>query len=202
MYLPKTPKIAKKIFPKLTWQQDKEENTIYLSFDDGPTPGVTEWVLDCLRKYDAKASFFCLGKNVVLHPEIFERIIYEGHSIGNHTYNHLNSWNTRNEDYLYDIECCQRVFHSTLFRPPYGKLKPGLRTKILKSYKIVMWDVMSYDFDEKLSANQCIANVLDNVQKGSIVVFHDSIKAFPRLKEVLPKVLDALSKRSYQLKAL
>lgn len=202
MYLPKTPKIAKKIFPKLTWQQDREENTIYLSFDDGPTPGVTEWVLDCLRKYDAKASFFCLGKNVVLYPEIFERIIHEGHSIGNHTYNHLNSWKTGNEDYLYDIECCQRVFHSTLFRPPYGKLKPGLRTKILKSYKIVMWDVMSYDFDESVSVEQCTANVIDNVQKGSIVVFHDSLKAFPRLKEVLPKVLDSLSKNSYRMVAL
>lgn len=202
MYLPKTPKIAKKIFPKLTWQQDTKDKIIYLTFDDGPCPEVTDWVLNCLDSFKVKATFFCLGKNAVLYPELFEKLLRADHSIGNHTYNHLNAWNTSIENYLYDIDCCERVFHSKIFRPPYGKLKPGMRTKILKNYRIVMWDVMSYDFDENLSADVCLKNVVDNVQNGSIVVFHDSVKAFARLKVILPLILKQLIKEGYSFSAL
>jgi len=202
MYLPKTPIIAKKIFPKLTWDNKNKEQAVYLSFDDGPTPSITHWVLDLLNQYQAKATFFCLGKNVVLYPEIFERIIKEGHSIGNHTYNHLNAWNTPKEKYLNDIKSCERVFHSKLFRPPYGKLKPGLRTKILKDYKIIMWDIMTYDFDQSLSPNQCIENVCKHVQAGSIIVMHDSLKAEKNLKGSLPSILQYFTDQNIKMLGL
>ncbi|MBL6876525.1 MAG: polysaccharide deacetylase family protein, partial [Chitinophagales bacterium] len=185
MYLPKTPEIAKKIFPKLKWDEKTEEKTVYLTFDDGPTPGLTRWVLDQLREYDAKATFFCLGKNAELYPAIFEETLKEGHAVGNHTYNHLDSWKSNRKKYLQDIERCDQVFSSKYFRPPYGKLKPGIRTAIRKKYEIVMWDVMAYDFDQSISSEQCLNNVLDNVKTGSIIVFHDSIKAEKHIRYAL-----------------
>ena len=202
MYLPKTPKIAKKIFPKLTWDQDSTENAVYLTFADGPTPAVTRWVLNQLNQYNAKGTFFCLGKNVVLYPDLFEEVLKAGHAVGNHTYNHLNCWKTPVKTYLNDIHSCERVFHSKLFRPPYGKLKPGVRTKILKNFKIIMWDIMSYDFDERLTPKECVENVLDNIKPGSIIVFHDSLKAKDNLKNCLPIILKSLHKAGIEMKAL
>lgn len=154
MYLPKTPSLAKKIFPKLTWEQDSAEKTLYLSFDDGPTPRVTEWVLRTLNQYNAKATFFCLGKNVVLYPDLFEDILKAGHTVGNHTYNHLNAWKTKEEVYLNDVLSCEKVFHSKLFRPPYGKLKPGIQKRLLEQYEIIMWDIISYDFDVTIDSKK------------------------------------------------
>lgn len=202
MYLPKTPFLAKKIFPKLTWDNKNEAKTVYLSFDDGPTPDITDWVLNQLKAYNAKATFFCLGKNVVLYPENFERILKEGHAVGNHTYNHLNAWKTSKKQYINDIISCEKIFHSKLFRPPYGKLKPGIRTHILKDYKIIMWDIMSYDFDANLSAEECIANVLDNVKSGSIIVFHDSVKAEKNLKQSLPTILKYFAEHNIKMQGL
>lgn len=202
MYLPKTPEIAKKIFPKLKWDENTSKKTIFLSFDDGPTPVVTEWVLEQLKLHNAKATFFCLGKNVVLRPALFERLLEEGHTVGNHTYNHLDSWKTKKEKYLLDIENCNKVFHSKFFRPPYGKLKPGMRSSILKNYEIVMWDVMAYDFDERISPETCVNNVLDNIKSGSIIVFHDSLKAEKHLRYALPVVLEEITKRGYSMKGL
>jgi peptidoglycan/xylan/chitin deacetylase (PgdA/CDA1 family) len=202
MYLPKTPEIAKKLFPKLTWQQDNKDKAVYLTFDDGPTPGVTEWVLNQLNQYNAKATFFCLGKNVVTYPDIFEELLRNGHSVGNHTFNHLNCWETPKARFLNDIASCEKVFHSKFFRPPYGKLKPGLRSKILEQYKIIMWDVMSYDFDQSISAKQCADNVMRNITNGSIIVFHDSLKAQENLKHSLPSILKALYASGVQMKAL
>lgn len=202
MYLPKTPEIAKKIFPKLTWDNHQSDNSVYLSFDDGPTPEITNWVLDQLERYDAKATFFCLGKNVVLYPEIFERILNNGHTVGNHTYNHLNCWQTDRKQYLSDIESCSRVFQSKFFRPPYGKLKPGVRSTIRKDYEIVMWDIMAYDFDQSVSPEDCAKNVIEHVQPGSIIVFHDSLKAEKNLRKALPAVLEDFKRRGLQMKAL
>ena len=202
MYLPKTPEIAKKIFPKLTWDNHQSDNSVYLSFDDGPTPEITDWVLDQLERYDAKATFFCLGKNVVLYPEIFERIRNNGHTVGNHTYNHLNCWQTDKKRYLLDIESCSRVFHSKFFRPPYGKLKPGVRSAIRKDYEIVMWDIMAYDFDQSVSPEDCARNVIEHVHPGSIIVFHDSLKAEKNLRKALPAVLEDFKRRGLQMKAL
>tara|TARA_B110000459_G_scaffold54258_2_gene60571 strand:- start:6015 stop:6623 length:609 start_codon:yes stop_codon:yes gene_type:complete len=202
MYLPKTPEIAKKIFPKLKWDEKTEEKIVYLTFDDGPTPGVTRWVREQLREYDAKATFFCLGKNVELYPAIFEETLKEGHAVGNHTYNHLDSWKSNRKKYLQDIESCDQVFSSKYFRPPYGKLKPGIRTAIRKKYEIVMWDVMAYDFDQSISSEQCLNNVLDNVKTGSIIVFHDSIKAEKHIRYALPIILKEFSKRGLKMEAL
>ena len=202
MYLPKTPEIAKKIFPKLKWDEKTEEKIVYLTFDDGPTPGVTRWVLEQLREYDAKATFFCLGKNVELYPAIFEETLKDGHAVGNHTYNHLDSWKSNRKKYLQDIESCDQVFSSKYFRPPYGKLKPGIRTAIRKKYEIVMWDVMAYDFDQSISSEQCLNNVLDNVKTGSIIVFHDSIKAEKHIRYALPKILKEFSMRGLKMEAL
>lgn len=202
MYLPKTPKIAKKIFPKLTWEQNSSENAVFLTFDDGPTPGITNWVLNQLKQYDAQATFFCLGKNVVLNQELFDQILKDGHAVGNHTFNHLNCWKTPIKSYLKDIMSCEKVFHSKMFRPPYGKLKPGVRTKILENYQIVMWDVMSYDFDDKLSPKECVTNVLENIKPGSIVVFHDSLKAKDNLRNSLPIILKALHEEGIKMKSL
>lgn len=202
MYLPKTPNIAKNVFPKLLWSKKSAQKEIYLTFDDGPTPHITEWVLQELKRFNAKATFFCLGKNVVLYPDIFEQIQQDGHSVGNHTYHHLNAWKTPINQYLQDIESCEKVFHSELFRPPYGKLKPGIRRKILENYNIVMWDVLSYDFDEKITNDECFENVKKHTNSGSIIVFHDSVKAEERLKFALSNTLKYFTNEGYVFKHL
>jgi peptidoglycan-N-acetylglucosamine deacetylase len=202
MYLPKTPNIAKNVFPRLLWSKDGKEKEIYLTFDDGPTPGVTEWVLEQLDAFNAKASFFCVGKNVELFPELFASILEKGHAVGNHTYSHLNAWKTPVKDYLMDIAGCEATFHSELFRPPYGKLRPRIRRKVLEQFNIVMWDVLSYDFDVNLNGEDCFQNVKKYSKPGSIVVFHDSIKAESRLKVALPKCLDFFAEQGFQFKAL
>lgn len=202
MYLPKTPNIAKNVFPKLLWSKKSAKKEIYLTFDDGPTPHITEWVLQELKRFNAKATFFCLGKNVVLYPDIFEQIQQDGHSVGNHTYHHLNAWKTPINQYLQDIESCEKVFHSELFRPPYGKLKPGIRRKILENYNIVMWDVLSYDFDEKITNDECFENVKKHTNSGSIIVFHDSVKAEERLKFALSNTLKYFTNEGYIFKPL
>jgi len=202
MQIAKTPKIAKKTFPRLTWDKKTDKKVIYLTFDDGPTPEITIWILKQLSKYNAKATFFCLGKNVVLYPKLLDFIICEGHSVGNHTYNHLNAWETKKEKYINDIVSCEKVFHSKLFRPPYGKLKPGIRTQILKNHEIIMWDVMSYDFDKNISSEQCFQNVVKNAKEGSIIVFHGSVKAENNMKESLVKVLEFYTKKGFLFNAL
>lgn len=202
MQIAKTPKIAKKVFSRLTWSEDTDEKIIYLTFDDGPTPKITVWILKELAKYNAKATFFCLGKNVVLYPKLLDYILCEEHSVGNHTYSHVNAWKTKKEKYLNDIKSCEKVFHSKFFRPPYGKLKPGIRTKILENYKIIMWDVMSYDFDKDVSEENCYQNVIKNTKKGSIIVFHDSKKAEKNMKASLPRVLKYFSNKGYKFRGL
>lgn len=180
------------------------ENKIYLTFDDGPTPEITEWTLQQLKKYNAKATFFCIGDNIKKYPEIFKKVIEEGHSIGNHTFNHLNGWKTSKKDYLENTKKCQSEISSlksaicNLFRPPYGKIKPSQSKELRKlGYKIIMWDIISYDFDATISKEKCLENILKNVKSGSIIVFHDSIKAFPNLEYTLPKMLEILNKKGF-----
>ena len=197
MQIAKTPNIAKKAFHRLTWEKQTKEKILHLTFDDGPTPEITIWILKELAKYNAKATFFCLGKNVVLYPQLLDYIICEGHTVGNHTYNHLNAWKTKKEKYLNDIKSCEKVFHSKFFRPPYGKLKPGIRTQILKNHEIIMWDVMSYDFEKEISTEKCFQNVVKNAKKGSIIVFHDSFKAEKNMKATLPKILKYYSEKGF-----
>jgi len=191
-YLVKTPKFVQRLFPKRTWVFPYNENKVYLTFDDGPIPQVTPWVLNLLKENNSKATFFCIGDNINKYPDVFKRLISEGHSIGNHTYHHLNGWKTKTETYIQNIIKSEIQLNSELlFRPPFGKLS-SRQSKILqkKGFKIIMWDVLSADFDTKITKEKCLENVLKNIQPGSIVVFHDSLKSEEKLRYVLPKVLD------------
>lgn len=209
----KTPGFVKTLFPNFVWNIDTGNKELYLTFDDGPTPEITGWVLQKLKTYNAKATFFCIGNNIAQHPSIFQNIINEGHSIGNHTYNHLKGWKHKTKHYINDVEKTQSLINSkfisrqpsiaNLFRPPYGKFKTKQSKKLQKSgYKIVLWDVLSYDWDKSVSEVDCLNNVISATKKGSIIVFHDSIKASQNLKYVLPKVLEHYTKEGYIFKAL
>lgn len=205
----KIPWIIKKIFPNYIWDLPNNENAIYLTFDDGPTPEITEWVLLQLKQFNAKATFFCIGDNVRKYPEIFEKVINEGHTIGNHTFNHLNGWKTPTANYIentrsYEVEHCKlKTENCQLFRPPYGKIKPS-QSKILRKlgYKIIMWDIISYDFDVKISPKECISNVLKNVKPGSVIVFHDSKKAIKNLEYALPVILEELNVQNFVFESI
>ena len=188
MYLVKTPPFVQNIFNSLTWSYDSHDS-VYLSFDDGPDPACTPWVLDILLKHDAKATFFCIGQNAERHPDLIKRIRNEGHTIGNHSYSHFSGWSSRTSNYIADVQKCDNILQSKLFRPPYGRLKPSQLRKLNKQYKIIMWDVMSGDFDAKLSKEQCLANVTEIANRGSIVLLHDTQQCLEKLKYVLPKSL-------------
>lgn len=179
-----------------------DRKVIYLTFDDGPIPEVTPFVLNQLRKYDAKATFFCIGDNVKKHPGIFEQIIQDEHSIGNHTFNHLNGWHTDDKTYVENINKCTDYFTTTLFRPPYGRINQSQIDNLLPNYSIIMWDILSGDFDTSLSPRDCLRKVIRKTNNGSIVVFHDSLKAYPRLKYVLPIALKYWSDKGYAFHAL
>jgi peptidoglycan/xylan/chitin deacetylase (PgdA/CDA1 family) len=220
MYLIKTPLLLKKIYPEnLLWNKSRADKNIFLTFDDGPIPIVTPWVLKILKNFNAKATFFCIGNNIIKHPEVFEQLKADGHQIGNHTFNHLKGWDTDDQTYLENFLKCQQLTQTNLFRPPYGRIKRSqiklietqdTRHKIqdnqfqisnLKS-QIVMWDVLSGDFDIHLSPEKCLKNVLKHTKNGSIIVFHDSLKAKERLEYVLPKALEQWSKEGYEFKTL
>ncbi len=204
----KTPSLLKSIYPACVWQMSSAQKKLYLTFDDGPISDVTPFVLDELKKWDAKASFFCIGKNVDQHPELFQRIINEGHSVGNHTYNHLNGWNTRDYEYFTNVEKCNEVLlrfnlqNTNLFRPPYGKLKPSQYTVLKTMYSIVMWDVLSFDFDLKASPEGVLKNILQYSEPGSIIVMHDSLKAESKVKHALPMLLEHFTKLDYTFEKL
>ena len=202
MYLVKTPAFIQNLFPNFIWSIPTREKVIYLTFDDGPIPEVTPWVLQQLAIHNAKATFFCVGDNVKKHLDVYEQVLHDGHSIGNHTFNHLNGWGTDNLPYFHNIRHCAHLVNSKLFRPPYGKLKPRQIQFLQRHYRIVMWDVLSGDFDPKLSQDQCLSNVLEKTKEGSIVVFHDSLKAADKLRFVLPKVLNHFSDLGYRFEAL
>lgn len=202
MYLVKTPQVVQNIFSDFVWSIPTDQKEVFLTFDDGPIPEVTPWVLDVLKAYDFKATFFCVGDNVRKYDSIYDRIMEEGHSIGNHTFNHLNGWTTDQETYLENIKECDLLVQSDLFRPPYGKLRRS-QSQVLKLIKtVVMWDVLSGDFDQSITPEKCLSNVLDNYSNGSIIVFHDSIKAQHNLRYTLPKYLDHLKSNGFVSKSL
>jgi len=206
-YFVKTPGWLKRIYDSYIWSIPTNEKILYLTFDDGPHPEATPFVLKELKKHNVLATFFCIGKNVVGHPDIYKQIINDGHSVGNHTYNHLNGWKTSNDDYMKDIALASKEIDSNLFRPPYGRitsfqaknLKPVLKGK---DPKVIMWDVLSGDFDINCTPQQCLANVLLASTPGSIIVFHDSEKAFPKLAYALPRILNFFSEKGYLFKSL
>ncbi|WP_400075101.1 polysaccharide deacetylase family protein [Winogradskyella sp. R77965] len=206
----KTPDFVKTLFPNFIWNINTNTKELYLTFDDGPTLEITDWVLHTLKRYDAKATFFCIGNNIEKHPEIFQNILDNNHSIGNHTYNHLKGWKHKSKYYIKDalqteavIEMFQPNNSNKLFRPPYGKFKNKQSKRLLElGYKIILWDVLSYDWDMSVSEETCFNNVISATKKGSIIVFHDSLKASRNLKYVLPKVLEYYTEKGFEFKAI
>ncbi len=202
MLIVRPPQIITRFMPRMTWGFYGELRKVFLTFDDGPTPGVTDWVLDQLKKYDARATFFCIGRNVEHFPDIYQRILEEGHSTGNHTYSHLKGFGTRNRHYFEDIELAHNLIDSDLFRPPYGRILPSQVNRIVNHYRIIMWNVLSIDYNRKVPCDQVYRNVIDNTRSGSIVVFHDSEKARKNLYYSLPRTLDYLSRQGYEFESI
>jgi len=209
LFLAKYPTLLKLLYPKRI-STLPGNSCLYLSFDDGPIPEVTPWVLELLEQYAAKATFFCIGQNVEKNPEIFKEIIERGHCIGNHTYHHLNGWKTGTACYLENVSKTQEIFYKNdfspqvlLFRPPYGKIKNSQAANLAKiGYKIVMWDVISGDYDHNFSAEKCFQHVIRNVNPGSTIVFHDSLKAKENLQETLPRVLQHYHNKGFTFKGI
>ena len=191
------PKFFTHFFPRLLWRMPNSSNTIYLTFDDGPTQGVTPWVLDTLKKYNAKATFFCLGKNVERHPHIFQRIIDEGHAVGNHSYSHLKGWETPTSEYVQDVDLANDILNTKLFRPPYGRIKSSQTRILTQRYKIVMWSLLSMDYSRWVTPKRCAKMVVNKLHPGAIIVFHDSVKAEANMRHALVEVLEELRRRSW-----
>lgn len=205
MYFFKTPALFKYLYPNVIWQGDRNKKQIFLTFDDGPVPGITDYVLDVLSEFGIKATFFCVGENVAKHPATFERLLYEGHGVGNHTYNHLDGWKINLQVYLDNIYQSRDTMinhgYSSdyfLFRPPYGKLKKGLSNRIDNNFKIIMWDVLAYDFSTKISAERCLQESIKHTRNGSIVLFHDSQKTIQKLKIAIPQYIAHFLNENYE----
>lgn len=209
MRLPhRIPSFIPYFFPRLTWHVPTTQREVYLTFDDGPVYGPTEFVLDTLKSASAKGTFFCIGDNVRKHPEVFRRILSAGHAVGNHTFNHLSGWSTSTDLYLKNVQLCddEMTRHMSnqslkLMRPPYGRIKRS-QIRELANYKIVMWDVLSFDFEKRLSPEKCLSRTLAAVRPGSIIVFHDSIKAERNMMFALPRLLNSLAEQGYTFKSL
>lgn len=195
--------IQRILLPKAWCCCPSSTSTLYLTFDDGPIPSVTPWVLQQLAQYEAKATFFCVGENVKRHPEIYQSILKQGHQVGNHTQHHVNGWKTTLNSYLEEVTVAKQWIDSALFRPPYGRLTPK-QSYLLRQqgYQLVYWEVLAGDFDTSITWKQCLQNVLQHARTGSIVVLHDSQKAWPHLKEVLPRILEYYRELGYQFEAL
>lgn len=202
MYTVRPNKFLKIFLQKALWRVSTVEKKVYLTFDDGPIPGVTPWVLEQLGKYNAKATFFCVGDNVKKNPGLFDELKKQGHAVGNHTFNHLDGWRTENDKYFQNVEQCNSVVGSSLFRPPYGKLKRAQYAALSEKYSIIMWDVLAGDFDHDTSPEKCLKNVISKTREGSIVVFHDSLKAQERMEYALPRFLKYFSEKGFTFEKL
>jgi peptidoglycan/xylan/chitin deacetylase (PgdA/CDA1 family) len=207
------PVFIQKLFGSVTWRMPGTDPFLFFTFDDGPTPEVTLQVLDILKRFDAKATFFCVGQNIKKHPDVFHKILEDGHAVGNHTFHHLDGWKTKRDVYLKDVLKCENSLQlknqkseirnqKPLFRPPYGRITPSQVSILNSQFSIIMWDVLSRDYDQNVSEEQCLLNVTRHARKGSIVVFHDSMKAKDRVLYALPKVLEHFSKQHFSFKAL
>lgn len=198
----KTPLWLRKLFPTLTWSIPTEEKVLYLTFDDGPIPEITEWTLNELRKYNAKATFFCIGDNVRKYPSVFKKVLEEGHKVGNHTFNHLKGWSTNNNKYYQNIDKCSELVKSDLFRPPFGRIKTSQYKELQKNYKIIMWSILTWDFLKNLDQEWALKTTIEKTMRGDIIVFHDSVKAEHNLKFLLPKYLKYFSEKGFEFKSL
>jgi peptidoglycan/xylan/chitin deacetylase (PgdA/CDA1 family) len=202
MYFIRTPDWLSACFPNFLCHGNRDSDVIYLTFDDGPIPKVTPWVLDILAAHQAKATFFCVGDNVRKYPSIYQRIVAEQHRVGNHTFHHLDAWTTKKEVYLKNVQQANRQIDSQLFRPPYGHLTWSTAQALKRTHQIVLWDVLSGDFDEQISDEQCWLNVRRHARAGSLVVFHDSLKAEERLRYALPRTLAHFGELGYRFEAI
>ncbi len=201
MFIYRIPFFLQKLFPAYTWKVNTDDKQLFLTFDDGPHPQITPWVLRMLAEFNAKATFFCVADNVKKYPEVYKQIILAGHSVGNHTFHHLNGWKHNKSDYLADVKLAEEFIDSRLFRPPYGKITRKQAKELLPHYQIVMWDRLSVDYKKDLNIEESLRQ-MKRVNKGSILVFHDSEKAFENLQKLLPVLLADYQKRGYQLNAL
>lgn len=202
MHLARVPAVVRALFPDLVWRVHTAERAVHLTFDDGPTPAVTPWVLDQLRAHEARATFFLVGQNAAAHPELVERIRREGHAIGNHTWEHANGWRTSTESYVSSVDRTRNLIGGRLFRPPYGRITRSQRRALRERFDIIMWDVLSADFDATMDGERCLRNVKRHAQPGSIIVFHDSQKAEARLRHALPLALAHFQAKGYAFHAL
>ncbi len=194
------PYFARMFYPDAIWRKvpaDSTEKKVYLTFDDGPIPEVTEWVLSFLREEKIKATFFCVGNNVELHPEIFRKVKEEGHICANHTFNHISGWQTPNNQYFENVERCDKYYSNRLFRPPHGRITLSQYSKLKRKYQFVFWDVVSFDFDKNTSPQKCFENVCNHTRNGSVIVFHDSVKAQRNLEIALPQSIKFLKEEGY-----
>lgn len=186
----------------LTWELAGEHNELYLTFDDGPEPESTSIILDILDQYGVKATFFCVGENVVKHPDLFKQTLAAGHAVGNHSYNHLNGWKTQTATYMKNVEKCRQLVPGDLFRPPYGKIKRSQRKALKDHYRIVMWTVLSRDYDAKVSKEKCLEKTWKFTRPGAIIVFHNHWKALEKVEYVLPAYLQRALDAGYQFKTI
>ncbi|MFW5886214.1 MAG: polysaccharide deacetylase family protein [Bacteroidota bacterium] len=198
----KTPLVVKRIYPRLTWEVPVNKKKLFLTFDDGPIPGITHWVLDLLSKYNAKATFFCIGRNVERNQKLFEDILNEKHSVGNHSYSHVRGLFKNEKQFLEDIELANEYINSPLFRPPHGRISRKEINVLSKKYKIIMWDVLSNDFNPKISAHRCYKKVVKCSKPGSIILFHDSCKAEKNMKISLENSLKYFQDEGYMFESL
>ena len=189
------PKFIKRLFPSFIWKLPNTKGEVYLTFDDGPRPEVTPWVLDQLDKFDAKATFFCLGKNVEMFPELFEEIKRRGHAVGNHSYSHVKGWGMKTGDYVRDIDIADDLIHSNLFRPPYARIGPSQARVLAERYRHIMWTIISRDYSRRTDGQKRVRNVVPYLESGAIIAFHDSIKCAGNLFEALPQVLEAIREK-------
>lgn len=197
------PLIAEVLYPGAIFRLPEEnKKTVYITFDDGPVPEATPVVLDILKQYNAKATFFCVGENVQKHPEIYSQILAGGHSVGNHTFNHVDGWKNSVKDYYENTRKCAELVKSNLFRPPYGRITLKQFRKLKKEYKIVFWDVLSVDYDKNLNAEECLDTIKKYTRPGSVIVFHDSVKTMDKIADLLTKSLDFLTSEGYEPKAI
>ncbi|MEQ8907917.1 MAG: polysaccharide deacetylase family protein [Vicingaceae bacterium] len=192
MLIDHPPALLKTLYPSLEWTISSKKKEVFLTFDDGPTPGLTDKVLDIMSENQAKGTFFCLGKNVEDNPKLYQRILAEGHAVGNHTFNHLNGWKSKSMTYYENVKQANKVIESKLFRPPYGRIKPSQINLLKNKYRIIMWSHLSRDYDPRMTVDDCMKICLKNLSPGSILVFHDSVKAgdtlIPLLKALLKKI--------------
>ncbi len=194
----KTPSIAKYLYPSLVWKKNTDQKKIWITFDDGPDEKVTPFLVNLLGKFNIKATFFIIGNQAKKHPELVKLIINNGHKVGNHSFSHPSGYSTKNNKYLQDVEQAKKYIDSDIFRPPYGKITPFQIKNLKKDFKIIMWDIISWDFKENISSNKIFRNVMDNVESGSIILFHNNLKSYKNLKKSLEIILEKLKEQEYQ----